>query len=142
MTTNKPILIALGFVVATGVIGSVLSPQNVINILGFCGFITVSLVGLVKAGATAEKVEEVKVDLKKTSKEQSETLSEIKDTGEKVHILVNSNMGIQLRLNAVQSRRLADITKNPDDIKAAALAQSMLEEHEKKQAVVDAHASH
>lgn len=142
MTTNKPILIALGFVVATGVIGSVFSPQNVINILGFCGFITVSLVGLVKAGATAEKVEEVKVDLKKTSKEQSETLSEIKDTGEKVHILVNSNMGIQLRLNAVQSRRLADITKNPDDIKAAALAQSMLEEHEKKQAVVDAHASH
>ena len=142
MTTNKPILIALGFVVATGVIGSVFSPQNVINILGFCGFITVSLVGLVKAGATAEKVEEVKVDLKKTSKEQSETLSEIKDTGEKVHILVNSNMGIQLRLNAVQSRRLADITKNPDDIKAAALAQSMLEEHEKKQAVVDAHAAH
>src|SRR5688500_18735247 len=97
VSTNKPILIALGFTVDTGVIGSALSPSNVIQILGFCGIVTVSLVGLVKSSEVADRVETVKVDLAKNSEETTAKLIKIEETGEKVHTLVNSNMGIQLK---------------------------------------------
>jgi hypothetical protein len=141
VNSNKPILLALGFVVATGVIGSVLSPVNVIQILGFCGFITVALVGLVKANDTADKVAEVKVDLARSSEAQVEKLTKIEETGEKVHTLVNSNMGVQLRLNVALSRQVASLTINPEEkmaaIKAAKLAEALLHEHEAKQGIVD-----
>lgn len=141
MSSNKPILIALGFVVATGVVGSVLSPSNVVSILGFCGVVTVSLLGLIKANDTSDKVAEVKVDLARSSQNTGEKLDNIEKTGEKVHTLVNSNMGVQLKLNASLSRQVANLTSDPkakaEATKAAELAESLLSEHEKKQAVVD-----
>ena len=137
VSTNKPILIALGFTVATGVIGSVLSPSNVIQILGFCGIVTVSLVGLVKSSEVADRVETVKVDLAKSSEETTAKLIKIEETGEKVHTLVNSNMSIQLKLGMELSEFKAATTKRPEDIQAAKLARSMYEEHVKKQDIVD-----
>jgi len=136
-SSNKPILIALGFVVATGVIGSVFSPQNIVSILGFCGVVTVSLLGLVKSNETSVKVEEVKVDLAKNNEAQAEKLIKIEETGEKVHTLVNSNMGVQLKLSAELSRWKADQTNDPQFEADAKLAESRLREHEAKQALVD-----
>jgi len=136
-SSNKPILIALGFVVATGVIGSVFSPQNIVSILGFCGVVTVSLLGLVKSNETSVKVEEVKVDLAKNNEAQAEKLIKIEETGEKVHTLVNSNMGVQLTLTSVALERVASLTNDPQDIKAAEQAKQLLYAHEKKQATVD-----
>jgi len=136
-SSNKPILIALGFVVATGVIGSVFSPQNIVSILGFCGVVTVSLLGLVKSNETSVKVEEVKVDLAKNNATQEEKLGKIAETGEKVHTLVNSNMGVQLKLTLVALERVAALTNDPEDIKAAEQAKQLLYAHENKQATVD-----
>ena len=137
MNTTKSILVALGFVVATGVIGSVVSPVNIVSILGFCSVVVVSLLGMIKANETSDKVAEVKVDLAKTSEDQAVKLDKIEETGDKVHTLVNSNMGVQLKLTSVAMARIAELTKDPMDIRAADLARSLLHEHEKKQAVVD-----
>lgn len=54
------------------------------------------------------------------------------------HTLVNSNMGVQLQLTATALQRIANITKDKDDMKAARLAKTLLMAHEQKQAVVDA----
>lgn len=53
------------------------------------------------------------------------------------HTLVNSNMGIQLKLGSDLSEFKAATTNNPDDIQSAVLARTMYEEHVKKQAIVD-----
>ena len=53
------------------------------------------------------------------------------------HTLLNSNMGAQLKIGAVALRRLAELTKHPDDLAAASLAEKLLSDHEAKQAVVD-----
>ncbi len=65
-------------------------------------------------------------------------MDELARVAHDTHTLVNSNMAVQLRLAAGFARRLADITKNPDDEQAAALAELALAEHLKKQAIVDA----
>jgi hypothetical protein len=57
------------------------------------------------------------------------------------HTLVNSNMGVQLRLTATFARRLADITNSPEDIAAANQADDLYQEHVKKQDIVDKGAS-
>lgn len=54
-----------------------------------------------------------------------------------VHVLVNSNMGAQLKLGAELSRWKAVQTGEPADLKAADAAENLLKEHEAKQAIVD-----
>lgn len=54
-----------------------------------------------------------------------------------IHTLVNSNMGIQLKLGAELSRWKAVQTGQTADLEAAAKAEQMLREHEAKQAIVD-----
>lgn len=68
---------------------------------------------------------------------QTKTLRKIARVTEQTHILVNSNMGIQLRINAVATRRLSLMTGAADDIEAANLAERLYLEHQTKQAVVD-----
>jgi hypothetical protein len=54
------------------------------------------------------------------------------------HTLVNSNMGVQLKLNRDLSKRVADSSGNEQDRAVANLAEQMYLEHIKKQAIVDA----
>jgi hypothetical protein len=137
LNSNKPILVAIGFVVASGIIGSILSPANVINILGFCSMVTVSMFSLTKLNEASDRVEQVKVDLAATSDSTDRRLGKIAETGEKTHTLVNSNMGVQLKLGMELSEFKAVTTGKAEDIQAAKLARSMYEEHVKKQATVD-----
>lgn len=102
----------------------------------------------VAAAASDKKVDAVADTLLRTTITASEVaekhdakLNDIAKTGEKTHTLVNSNMGVQLRLNAVLSRRLADMTKEPADIDAANLAEQLLSAHEGKQSIVDTKAA-
>lgn len=95
------------------------------------------IVSAILAYNAAEAARDVKVDLRRTNSEQTEQLTGIAETGEKTHTLVNANMGVQLKLNAVVTQRLATITKDPEDVTAAKLAKQLLVEHEKKQADVD-----
>ena len=74
--------------------------------------------------------EEVKKALQATNKTQDQKLSSI-------HTLVNSNMGAQLKISAIALRRVADLTKHPNDVAAADVAEKLLDEHEAKQATVD-----
>jgi len=64
-------------------------------------------------------------------------IDKIARVSESTHILVNSNMGIQLRINAVATRRLALMTGEKDDTEAANLAERLYLEHQTKQAIVD-----
>lgn len=65
-------------------------------------------------------------------------VAQVEKTGEAVHVLVNSNMGLQLRVSAVALRRVADMTSDTGDARAAEMAEQLLAEHEAKQAAVDA----
>jgi hypothetical protein len=53
------------------------------------------------------------------------------------HTLVNSNMGTQLKLNAIMARRLSDLTKSPVDVEAALEAEKLYAAHMQNQDVVD-----
>lgn len=64
-------------------------------------------------------------------------ISKLTTVAKDTHTLVNSNMEKQLQINAIVTRRLAVITKDPEDIKAADDADSLLREHVKKQTIVD-----
>ena len=61
-----------------------------------------------------------------------------------IHMLVNSAMGSQLRLNMLQAQRLADLTKGTAEgatySELASEAERLYKEHQKKQAAVDASA--
>jgi hypothetical protein len=79
----------------------------------------------------AQKVEAVKVALEASNRVSSKKLDDI-------HTLVNNNMAIQLKLNAVTLRRMAGLTQEVGDIEAAAAAEKLYAEHMAKQALVDA----
>jgi hypothetical protein len=102
--------------------------------------VTPIMLALIKRGQAkaAEKVERVAEVAARAEATTQTKLAEIARVGVDTHTLVNSNMGVQLKLNAALSRRIADYTRNADDIAAADLAQLLYDEHLKKQAVVDA----
>lgn len=56
---------------------------------------------------------------------------------EDVHALVNSNFGVQLKVNEVLARRVADLTQNKADVEAADLAARLHREHMEKQSEID-----
>lgn len=64
-------------------------------------------------------------------------LNKLEKVGEATHILVNSNMGVQLKLNALTSQRLAEMTKAPEDILSAEIAKGLSDEYIRKQDLVD-----
>jgi hypothetical protein len=59
------------------------------------------------------------------------------DLADKTHTLVNSQMGQQLMLYAITARTLANLTNNPEHIKAAEEAEFKLHQHNEKQRTVD-----
>lgn len=119
-----------------------------------------------ESAKTSVKLESVKEALQETSTATDKKLDGMvaeqegmKRVQNATHVLVNSNMGVQLKLNAVVTRRLASMTKDAlavavrdnasldtiDILKqdvtntgiAADLAEHMLVEHESKQRTVD-----
>jgi len=53
------------------------------------------------------------------------------------HTLVNSKMGVQLKITYLTAMRIAQLTKSPDDVAAAEIAKLAYDEHVEKQALVD-----
>lgn len=83
------------------------------------------------ANTAATRVELVKIALEDRTSSTDQKL-------ESIHILVNSAMGLQLKLYAVAARRIAELPDaNDADKQAAELADKNLAEHEKQQAIVD-----
>lgn len=57
-------------------------------------------------------------------------LRDIQRTGELTHAAVNGSMTTQLRVAALALGRVAELTKNADDVAAAELALKALQDHE------------
>ena len=53
------------------------------------------------------------------------------------HALVNSSMGVQLRVSWLALKRVAELTGHPDDREAAEASSRMLDEHDKRQLHAD-----
>lgn len=64
-------------------------------------------------------------------------LGKIAKTASQTHALVNSASLVQLRLYAVSSRRVAELTGNARDIDAALAAEKLVAEHEARQEKAD-----
>lgn len=69
--------------------------------------------------------------------QQDRNYKGLRKLAEDTHTLVNSNMGVQLKLGMDLSEFKASTTGRPEDIQAAKLARHKYEEHVKKQAIVD-----
>ena len=95
------------------------------------------VVSLILQYLSSRKVEAVRTDLAINTEANSEKLDGLTETNKQIHTLVNSNMGVQLEISAVFARRIAVITKDPEDLKAADLAERYLKEHQEKQGIVD-----
>lgn len=88
-----------------------------------------------EASMEAQKVSD---QLKVTDNAVDIKLTDLKKVTTDTHTLVNSNMEKALMISAVALRRVANMTKEGGDIKAAELAEEALAEHRKKQVKVDA----
>lgn len=89
-------------------------------------------------------VEKAKTTLEDNTKQQNEKLNLLVKTTEATqkvskttHALVNSNMGIQLELNATLARRLAKSTHSQSDAKIADAAEAKYKEHMSTQTIID-----
>jgi len=102
------------------------------------------IVAAVLQQMSANKAKADRVEIKDTAavavERNERKLETIAKTAESVHILVNSSMSAQLKISAVALRRVADLTRHPDDAAAAELAEKLLAEHEAKQKLVDSKA--
>jgi len=65
-------------------------------------------------------------------------VAEVKATGDKVHTLVNSQLGVALKATAESTRALANLTKDPADIAKAVEAEALNDRHIEQQEKVDA----
>ena len=81
--------------------------------------------------AAAGNAEEVKTTLAAVTAQQDGKL-------DRIHTLVNSNMGVQLRMTAELARWKAVQTRDPQHIAEAENAERLYREHVEKQAAVDA----
>jgi hypothetical protein len=86
---------------------------------------------------TAAKVEEVRKTAAETARHADEQSEKILNVSNKVHTLVNSAMGEQLRVTCISARTLANLTGKPEHLQAAEEADVKLAEHERKQSQVD-----
>jgi dihydrodipicolinate reductase len=87
--------------------------------------------------AVADAAENVRRDLLTSTAVTTAKLEEIKETGNKVHILVNNSMSIALRELAQLSRWKANSTGLEEDARIAEEAESKSRDHDAKQHVVD-----
>lgn len=76
-------------------------------------------------------VEAMKAKLAESTSASAVKLESIAQVSRDTHRIVNGAMAIQLRLNAKLSRRLADLTGDPADVRIADEAERLLAEHEK-----------
>ena len=72
----------IGVVVVAGVLGSIFSKENTVQILGFCSITVVSLLGLLQAMLAAVKVEEVAVKTQESAKIVSGKVDQVADKAE------------------------------------------------------------
>jgi hypothetical protein len=121
-------------------------------IVGFIAlFCTTVWNGIAQGIAARKKAAKDEADALQ-SKIDRQQMADIQKTGQDVHTLTNSAMGVTLKLSAAKSKqiymllkRLAELTKDPGDISAVDIAQAdwitserVVGKHEGQQETVDA----
>lgn len=89
------------------------------------------------AEKSAIKTEEVKQTLDVRTDRDEESAKKLSEVVKETHALVNSSFQTQLRIAAVALRRVADLSKLPEDIRAAEDAEKLYTEHKTKQDKLD-----
>lgn len=105
--------------------------------LGLIAQIVLQVMAREQATAAAKDVAAVKENLQANDERTTRKMGDMAEVAKATHTLVNSNMGTQLKLNSVVSRRLAKLTNDATDIQAANLADELYDAHVAKQNVVD-----
>lgn len=65
-------------------------------------------------------------------------VNQAKEVNDAVHTLVNSNMGIQLKIAMGLAARIAKMTNNSEDIADAIETKRLYDDHMRRQSIVDA----
>jgi hypothetical protein len=101
------------------------------------GFATLILSQYRTAYQQARSADELRSTLAQTSSRQEFTteangrkLAEIAGLAKATHAMVHDNMSTQFALNQKVTRKLADITRDPEDVRVADLAAARCREHE------------
>ena len=87
-----------------------------------------------KVEAVAEKAEMVRTDLIESDKRRDGSMQELKEVAASTHSLVNDRFDAQLKLYAVIARRLANISRDPADVKAAEASEKVVADSLAKEA--------
>jgi uncharacterized membrane protein len=135
--TGQLLVLAVIAVVCAAVIGTIFSGQNAVQVIGFSSLVVVSLLSLAKQYFTAQEVEKVKSTLARANTIQEIKSDELMSVAKATHVLVNSKMQVQLELAAAITKRLAVLTGDEADRKAAKTAHDLLEDHKASQTIVD-----
>lgn len=93
------------------------------------------------AASRAKKVETAALEVKQTLENNTEKAdTAVRHTGAKldiIHMLVNSEYAIALRVGADALERIASMTRDPIDIGKARIARRLSDEHDRKQELLD-----
>src|SRR4026208_2132269 len=89
------------------------------------GAVTLGAIQIIAAMRASAKTDTVAKALKDSNASTDMKLDDMAEVSQKTHALVNNAMSVQLKLNAVLARRVADSTKDPTDIKVAEMAEAV-----------------
>jgi hypothetical protein len=109
---------------------------GVISLLGtiFSGIIAYFMVRLkVQAEHAKAATVEVAKALEDTQGRTDKGIANLITIASATHMLVNSASLVQLRLNSLMAKRIADLTGEPGDTQAAVLAENLYERHKAQQ---------
>jgi hypothetical protein len=132
-------LVLVVIVVAAGVT-AVLAPDVAALAIPIYVGAAASVISLLQASTAATKVAEVAVEVRNrevTIDHVSEMVGKTGEMVDKIHTLVNSNMGGVLRLSMMQAKRIAELDPVETNQEAAKEAERLYQEHMESQKVVD-----
>jgi hypothetical protein len=104
--------------------------------IAYIGYLTT--VANESARTAAQRTEVVAEKLDTSTSQVSASITQVGGELDKIHTLVNSSHGVQLRMTYIALERLAHFTKDDLDKEAASEAKRLYEEHMRKQKILDA----
>jgi hypothetical protein len=146
---QKAILVALGVVVALGVLGASFAHETSVQILGFCSLVTVALLGMLQQRGSAARAEQQMDRVETRAVTTASNVEKVKDVLatktdtfdhklDAIHVLVNNSMSVVLKDRAADRALIASLRGTDEDKQAALAARQASDAHEAKQAEVDA----
>lgn len=96
-----------------------------------------SLVSTIFTGIMTYLITKLNMTIKIATTSVDGKLNNLETLGKTTHVLVNSNFGVQLKLNAMLSRELANVTLKKVHEDAAVVSEEAYNRHQVGQSIVD-----